>query len=51
MKEEEGKIALVAGMDLQKRLVSGMPRGNAFKKHSDAQWSQDRSIVHPTLAT
>ena len=38
-------------IDLQGKLVSGIQRGNDFKKKWDVQWSQNRSTAHPILAT
>ena len=49
--EEERKSACCREMDLQRRLVSGMPRDNAFTKQSDAKWIQARSTVCRTRVT
>ena len=38
-------------MDLQWKLVSGIERGNAFRKFLYVQWSQTRSIARSILAT
>ena len=46
-----GRKVLVVEADLQRKLVSGIQRGNVFTNILDVQWSQTRSIAHPILAT
>ena len=42
---------LIVEADLQRKLVSGIHRGNVFTKMLDVQWSQTRSTARPILAT